>query len=710
MTFLGTLLAASFTMIEHPFQNPELPTEKRIDNLLSMMTLDEKIACLSTDPSVPRLGVKGSRHVEGLHGLAQGGPANWSPPRKVPTTTFPQSYGLGQTWDTDLIQRVAAAEGLECRYVFQSPNYGQGGLVLRAPNSDLGRDPRWGRTEECFGEDPFLAGSLTRSFVRGLQGDHPKYWQAASLMKHFLANSCEDERDFGSSDFDERLWREYYSVPFRMGVEAGSRAYMASYNAVNGTPMHVHPDLKTITVQEWGQDGIICTDGGGYNLLVTAHKAFATHEEAAAAVIKAGIGQFLDRYVDGTRAALAKGLLEERDLDAVLRGNFRVMIKLGLLDPSEAVPYSKIGQEPEPWQSEEHRALALEATRKSIVLLKNENETLPLDRERLKKVAVLGLRSDEVILDWYSGMPPYRITPLEGIRRELGAEVEVAHALEGPEAVRLAREADVAIVVVGNHPTGNAGWAKVERRSDGKEAVDRQSIDLEDEDLIRQVLAANPRTIVVLTSSFPYAINWTEANVPAILHMAHGSQEQGTALADVLFGDVNPAGRLTQTWVRSVGDLPPITDYDLRKGRTYLYFRGEPLYRFGHGLSYTRFEYADLAIEGTETLRVGFNLTNAGTRDGEEVAQLYVRHLDSKVARPIKELRAFQRTMLKKGETRRIELSVRVKDLACWDPGQRRWVVEEGRVEIQVGRSSRDVALRQTLSIGGRKRTAREQT
>ena len=292
-------LTTAHLQSQYPFQNPSLPPEERINNLLSLMTIDEKISCLGTNPSVPRLGVKGSSHVEGIHGLAQGGPGKWGRPKVVPSTTFPQGIGLGETWDTDLIRRAAEVEGYEARYVFQSSKYNQGGIVIRSPNADLGRDPRWGRTEECYGEDAYFNGEMVVAFVKGLQGNDPKYWRSAALMKHFLANSNENDRDKTSSDFDERLFREYYSAPFRMGViQGGSRAFMASYNLMNGVPMTVNPVLENVTRKEWGQDGIICTDAGAMTNLVTSNKYSPDLEHAAASSVKAGIGQFLDRYRD----------------------------------------------------------------------------------------------------------------------------------------------------------------------------------------------------------------------------------------------------------------------------------------------------------------------------------------------------------------------------------------------------------------------------
>src|SRR5436190_2023284 len=674
------------------------------------MTIDEKIECLDTNPSVPRLGVKGSGHVEGIHGLTQGGPGKWGRPKTIPTTTFPQGIGLGETWDTDLMGQVGEVEGYEARYVFQSPKYQQGGIVIRSPNADIGRDPRWGRTEECYGEDAYYNGTMVVAFVKGLQGNHPTYWLSAALMKHFLANSNENDRDKTSSNFDERLFREYYSLPFRMGVqEGGSRAYMAAYNLMNDVPMTVHPVLENVTRKEWGQDGIVCTDAGAMTNLVKSNKYSPDLAHAAASTIKAGIGQFLDDYRTATREALQRGLLTEADIDRALRGNFRVMIKLGLLDPPDRAPYTRIGAEAEdPWLTDKHKSLARLATKKSIVLLKNANSFLPLQKNAIKSIAVIGPRSNEVLLDWYSGTPPYRVTPFDGIKAKVGNNVRVSNAVnnENDEAVKIAREADVAIVCVGNHPNGgfDNAWAKVSVPSEGREAVDRQTITLEQEELIKQVYAANPRTIVVLLSSFPYAINWSEQNVPAIVHMAQNSQETGSALADVLFGDYNPAGRLVQTWPRSLEQLPPMMDYDIRNGRTYMYFKGEPLYPFGYGLSYTSFSYANLRTTATSlrasgSILVSVDLKNTGTRAGEEVVQLYVKYLDSKVARPLKELKAFERVSVKAGQTKRVRLQLAAERLAYWNSARHRFVVEPGKIELMIGASSADTKLTKVIEV-----------
>lgn len=699
-------VANGWAQYTYPFQDPNLPIEQRVDNILSLMTVEEKIACLGTRPDVPRLGIKGTGHVEGLHGLAMGGPGGWGRPTVVPTTQFPQAVGLGETWDPELIRRAAAVEAYETRYMFQS-KYKQGGLVVRAPNADLARDPRWGRTEESYGEDPFLTGTMTVAFVKGLQGDHPKYWQAASLMKHFLANSNEDGRGSSSSNFDQRLFHEYYSVPFRMGVkEGGSRAFMAAYNAYNGIPMEVHPVLKGVTVKEWGQDGIICTDGGALKLLVTEHKRYPELDEAAAASVKAGINQFLDKYSEAATSAVKKGLLTEAEIDESLRGVFRVMIRLGQLDPPEMVPYAKIGTEAEPWNSAEHKALARLVTQKSTVLLKNANGALPLDVKKLKSVAVIGPYANQVLLDWYSGTPPYTVSAVQGIKNKVGDGVTVAYAAnnEGEAAVTAAKNADVAIVVVGNHPECNAGWAVCPLPSDGKEAMDRKSLTLEQEALVKQVYAVNPRTVVVLMASFPYAINWSQANIPAIVHMTHNSEEAGNALADVLFGDFNPGGKLVHTWPKSLEQLPPMMDYDLRNGRTYMYFKGEPLYPFGYGLSYTTFKMSKLRVSSRRmskdgSLTVKVDVKNTGERAGDEVVQMYVRYHESKVERPAKQLRGFKRVTLRPGERKTVELPLKAEALAYWDEGGGKFAVESGAVEVMVGTSSADTPLRKTVAV-----------
>ena len=695
---------------QYPFQDTNLEDETRIDNLVSLMTLDEKIMCLSTRLTIPRLGITGTHSSEGLHGLALSGPANWAVKGKgaSATTTFPQSIGLAQTWDPVLLQQVASIEADEARFLAQSPKYGRAGLIIFAPNADLGRDIRWGRTEECYGEDAFLAGKLTVAYVKGLQGDNSKYWKTASLMKHFLANSNENEREINSSDFDERLFREYYSYAFYKGVtEGGSRAYMAAYNKYNGIPCAVHPVLKDVTVDEWGQNGIIATDGGAYRLLVTAHHYYPNLEEAAAGCIKAGITTFLDNYIEPLKNAIKQGLVTEGEIDAAVRGPLRILLKLGFLDDSNLNPYTQIGiaDTTAIWTKEETHKLVRKATSESVVLLKNTGQLLPLDKNKIKKIAVIGPSANLVVSDWYAGTPPYQISVLDGIKNAVGNDTEVlfAKSNKADSAVIAASGADVAIVCVGNHPLGySLPWAVNYVSSDGREAVDRQAISLEQEDLVKLVKAANKNTVLVVVSSFPYAINWSKEHVPAILHISQSSQELGNGLADVIFGKVSPAGRLVQTWSRSIDELPPILDYNIRHGRTYMYDKHDPLFPFGYGMTYTTFEYLDLKteqqqIQDGETVNVTVTIKNSGKFDSDEVVQLYASFPESKVERPLKALKGFKRVFVPKGETIEVVIPLKAEDLKYWDTDQHRFVLEKGKINFFAGPSSAEPKLSGSL-------------
>jgi beta-glucosidase len=369
---------------QHPFQDPSLPAEKRIDNILSLMTIGEKIDCLGVQTGVPRLGIPSYGGSEGIHGVVQRGNERFHLTR-ITTTQFPQPPGMGATWDPALVAQAAAVEGYEARFITQTKKYNRHILMLWGPQADLARDPRWGRSEEVYGEDPFFNGTMVVAFIHGLQGDDPKYWQAASLMKHFLANSNEDHRTSSSSNFDEQLFWEYYSVPFRMGfLDGGGKAVMASYNAWNGTPMAINPILRNILLDKWGVD-VISSDGGAVTDLVTQHKRFATQEEAVVACLRAGINQFLDRYKDGTKAALKDGSITEAQIDALLRPKFRITLKLGLLDPPETVPYSSITDSPEPWNTGRDRDVSKKMALESVVLLKNADGFLSA-AERIDEV------------------------------------------------------------------------------------------------------------------------------------------------------------------------------------------------------------------------------------------------------------------------------------------------------------------------------------
>lgn len=699
---------------QYPFQNPSLDADKRIENLLSLMTVEEKIASLAPRTAIPRLGVPEMGISEGIHGLQQRSAMGSRKP--VTTTQFPQPPGMGSTWDSELVRQAGAVQGYEARFISQTASYGRRLLQLWGPQADLARDPRWGRSEEVYGEDAFFNGTMAVAFTKGLQGDNPKYWQSAALLKHFLANSNEDARQKSIAYFDDRLFWEYYSLPFRMAYqEGGARALMASYNAWNGTPMTVNPVLRNVVRKQWDSD-IISSDGGAVALLVNGHRAFPDQKAAVVASIKAGINQFLDRYAGETKEALKDGSLTVADLDDALRPKFRTVLKLGLLDPPEMVPYSTIKDSPEPWGTDKHRAISRRMALESVVLLKNEEALLPLDKKKIKSVAVIGPLADVVRWDWYGGTPPYAVTPLQGIKAEAGPALTVNYAESelGNAAVAAARKSDVAIVVVGNDPTcgpdmghdwnNDSTTFPCTVSSDGREGRDRETIELSQEQLIKQVCNVNPRTVVVLISSFPYAINWSQDHVPAILQMAHSSQDEGTAIAKVLFGGYNPAGRLVTTWPRSLDQLPPMMDYDIRHGRSYMYFHGEPLYPFGFGLSYTTFKLANLttntpklAKDGAVTVRL--DVTNTGARAGDEVVQIYARHMTSKVERPRLQLVGFQRVMLQPNETKTVAIPVPSSRLAYWNTQTKALEVEAEQLRLLAGESSANLPLSTTVEV-----------
>lgn len=730
--------AASATTSAHaqpyPFQNPSLPPEQRIDNLMSLLTPQEKIDLLGMTLDIQRLGIHASGSAptipgsfgqfEGLHGLAVGGPSHWgrrSPggatgpypgDSTIPTTQFPEACGLGETWDPGLIRKLAAQEGREARYIFQS--YDRGGLIIRAPNADLERDPRWGRAEESYGEDPYLVGTMAAAFSKGLQGDDPRVWLTASLAKHFMANSNEDTRTSSSSNFDAALMHEYYAAPFRMVIEqGGANAIMASYNAVNGVPMTANPLLRSLVMKRWGLNGMIDSDRGAVTNMVTKHHYYPDMDHAVAGALHAGINQFLNPYEQWIHEDLQNHLITENDIDGNVKGVLRILLRLGLLDGKAANPYSEIeaGSAPRPWDTQPAKDLALRATKESIVLLKNASAVnsgplLPLDATKIKSIAVIGPRANEVDADGYGGTPPFAITPLDGIKARAGDKVAVRYSSDPEQAVSLAKSSDVAVVLAGNLPA--CGRGNPCHPSEGHEALDRQQITLdpEQEKLIEDVYAANPRTIVVVVSGFAFAIDWAEQHVPAILHMAPSSEEEGAALAAVLFGDYDPAGRLTVTWPRSLDQLPPIMDYNIRDGRTYMYFKDTPLYPFGYGLSYTHFKYSDMHVSSS-TLRedgqvtVSAQVTNTGKRSGDEVVQMYVRHIGSKVQRPMEQLLGFQRVTVAAGETKDVEFHVAAKSLAYWNQNDDKWEIEPDRVDLMLGASSTDIRARQTVRVLG---------
>jgi len=718
LALAAAIFAGQAAAANYPFQDTRLAPEARIASILSLMTVDEKIDALSTDSGVPRLGIPSFGSTEGIHGIVRRGDQEHQKAR-ITTTQFPQPPGMGASWDPALVRQAGAVQSTEARYITQSAAYRkpvpQPMLMQWGPQADLARDPRWGRSEEVYSEDPFLAGTMAASFAQGIQGDDPRYWRGAALLKHFLANSNENGRGNSSSDFDERLFREYYAVPFRMGFEeGGARGVMASYNAWNGTPMGVHPLLNSLLIKQWGAD-VVSSDGGAIGNLVKLYKRYPSQKEAAVAGLKAGINQYLDTYKDELHAAMKDGTVTQADLDTALTRKFRVTLKLGLIDPLDANPYAAIKDGPAPWDGAAHKAVSLQMALESIVLMKNERQALPLSKRAIKSIAVIGPHADSVHWDWYGGIPPYKVTVLDGIRAALGPDVRVNYAPDnaGGAAERAARASDVAVVVVGNDPTcgpnmgkewTDAGTKPCADPGDGREGRDRETLALAQETLVKQVLAANPKTVMVLVSSFPYTIGWSKQHVPAILQMAHSSQDQGSALAQVLFGDYNPGGKLTTTWPASMDQLPPMMDYDIRHGRTYMYAKDKPLFAFGHGLSYTSFKYAKLRLDGPALARDGamnvdVDVVNTGKATGDSVVQLYAAWPKSQVQRPRQALVGFRRVSLRPGETRTVRIPLKARQLAYWNSARGAYEVEAAPLTLMVGESSADIRLTRTVEV-----------
>jgi beta-glucosidase len=687
---LGT---AFLPLAAQSYLDPSQPIETRIADLISKMTLEEKAAQLN------HLSSRNDRlHIPGWGGWNQTLHGVWS---KQPTTLFPTAIGMSATWDPALIRTITDSMADEARALYNIGADGprsKHGLVFRSPVINISRDPRWGRIQECFGEDPYLAGRITVAYVQGLQGSHPKYLKVASTLKHFAVNNVETDRHSLSATVPERILMEYWLPHWKAGiVEGHAQSVMASYNQLNGVPNIANKYLLTDILRgQWKFDGFVVSDLGGVNTsLVQGSHITDKIEVAAAKALEAGCDLDDNFYESTLPASVRSGLLSEEVVNRALTRVLRVAFRLGAFDPAEMVPFSKIG--PEVIESQPHRELALKTALESIVLLRNQNAFLPLDRSRLKSVAVIGPQADRFETGNYFGAKPRIVSPVEGIRAKLGSGVKVeyapgcdilepAKAGEIEQAVELASKSEVAILFLGTN-------LKVEA-----EGRDRKSLDLpgSQEQLLEAVYKANPKTVAVIMSGGPVSVKWASGNVPAILAAWYGGEEAGTALASVLFGDYNPAGRLPYTVYDSLDQIPPQDEYDVSKGFTYLYFTGKPQFAFGHGLSYTTFRYSGLKVGPG---RVSVDIENTGTRAGDEVVQLYVHAVNPSVKRPVKELRGFQRIGLAPREKRSVTFALPSTDLAFYDVQTKNFVVEPGTFDIMVGSSSVDIRLKDRLQV-----------
>jgi beta-glucosidase len=696
----GTATAGAAAADTPPYLDPAQPTDRRVDDLIGRMTLEEKALTLyHNSPGIDRL------HVPAWGGWNQCLHGVWS---KRPTTLFPVPIAMAATWDPDLVHDVTDAIADEARALYNvgadGPR-GKHGLVYRAPVINISRDPRWGRIQECFGEDPYLTSRIGVAYVQGLQGSDPRYLKVASTLKHFAVNNQEAGRMSLSAEVPERLLMDYWLPHFRACVVDGhAQSVMAAYNAVDGTPCAVNKRLLTdILRDQWGFDGFVVSDLGGIGQLMAGHRLTRKPEEAVARALLAGCDTDDEQYRDAVPAAVRAGLVSEDVVNRALARVLRVAFRLGAFDPPERVPFSRIPASV--IDSPGHRELALKTAREAIVLLHNRDNFLPLDRSKLRTVALLGPATERPEYGNYFGAAPRRVSPREGLERKLGPGVEVlfapgcgvvepADAAALGRAVEAAKRADVAVVCLGTN-------GKVEA-----EGRDRKDLGLPgaQEQLLEAVVRANPKTVVVLLNAGPLAVAWAKEHAPALVEAWYPGEEGGTALADVLFGDYNPGGRLPYTVYESAEQVPPQTEYDVAKGFTYLYFTGKPLFPFGHGLSYTQFRYGDLELSAPRIradgkLEVSVVVKNVGDRAGDEVVQLYVRQVAAKVKRPLKELRAFQRLSLKPGEEKTVRFVLPGDRLSHYDVDRRAFVVDPGAFEVLAGSSSEDIRARDRFEV-----------
>jgi len=742
IVFLFSLNLFGQQIVVDKFKDMNLSVDERVNDLVSKMTLSEKISQLShLAPGIERLGVveygpvldnplkfDGHKFIEdvdeyrekrpweniehwkegdcfdggfwneSLHGIARSGLA----------TVFPQSIGLGSTWNPDLVHRIATAISDEARVHHNI--YGKK-LTYWSPTINMLRDPRWGRTEEGYSEDPLLQSQIGVAYVQGMQGNDPNYLKTVATVKHFIANNSEVNRHDGSSEISERQLHEYYFPAFKAAVTEGNvQSVMGAYNKLNGVPACANRWLLTDVLRnDWGFKGFVVSDCGAISDLIHTHKYETDPEKAVAMAVKAGCDMecetceteqlLYDKYLPG---AAEKGYISEAEIDIAVKRIFRIRFLFGEFDDKKLNPYNNIPESK--LDSREHQELALNAARESIVLLKNENNLLPLDASKTGSIALIGPYADRIEFGGYSGTPSYKITPLNGISEKIGYSkvlfAEGCHptsAYQGSmeRAIEAAKNAEIAIVVLGT---------SLELADEGNDRT-TLGLPIAQQELLKVVKKANPNTVLVLMNGMPLSLNWAKENISTIVEAWYPGQSGGLAIADVIFGDYNPGGRLPVTFYSNVNQIPDITDYDITKGRTYWYFKGDVSFPFGHGLSFTTFDYKGITAKSKLNLRkeaafnVKLNIANVGDFSGDEVVQLYIKDVKSKFKQPNLKLRKFKRINIAKGETKTIEFVLDKSDFSFWNPKLKKWTVEKGDFEILVGSSSEDVRIVHLVNV-----------
>ena len=707
------------------WRNPPQPLLARANDLIRRMSLAEKVAQLQNGaPAIPRLGLPAYNYwSEALHGVAANGNA----------TVFPQAIGAAATWDPALLQQESAVIGIEGRAKFNdyaATHNGDakwfGGLTFWSPNINIFRDPRWGRGQETYGEDPFLSGTLGVAFIKGLQGNDPNCMLAMGCAKHFAVHSGpEPERHRFDATPSERDLYETYLPQFEMAVREGHvGGVMGAYNSVFGAPCCASTLLLTdLLRKQWGFDGYVVSDCDAIHNIWEKHDHHYvdTPEEAAAVAVKAGCNLCCGRDYNSLVRAVQKGLINEKEIDQALYYTLWTRFRLGLFDPLEKCPFSKLTIKDN--DTPEHEALALKVAAEAIVLLKNDG-VLPLNRTKIKRIAVIGTNavSAPMLEGNYNGHAARPVTILNGIKQVAGPGVEVTYAGGCPVAlnqdgsnkpsremigaiVAKAKAADVVIFVSGIN--ARLEGEEMGRRADfdGFFGGDRTKIELPSvqTDLIKAVAATSKPVILVNCSGSPMALPWEAGHLPAILQVWYPGEQGGRAVGEILFGDVNPSGHLPLTFYASTADLPGFTDYSM-SNRTYRYFIGKPEFAFGHGLSYTKFDFKNGKLESKNipangTAKVSFTVKNTGKLDGDEVAQVYCRHVNSAVPQPRLALCGFARVHLKRGESSKVTVEVPATRLRYWDTQKKQYAVEPGDYEFLIGAASDDIRLKLPMTI-----------
>jgi beta-glucosidase len=689
------------------YKEPELTLEERVDDLIGRMSLKEKVSQMGTESAaIEHLNIpQYNWWSEALHGVGRAGIA----------TVFPQAIGLASTWNSDLIHRMATAISDEGRAKYHDNirkdiHELYGGLTFFSPNINIFRDPRWGRGQETYGEDPYLTARMGISFIQGMQGDDPNYLKTVATAKHYAVHSGpEAERHSFNAVVSQRDLRMTYLPAFEACmVEGKAYSIMGAYNRVNGEACCASPTLlQKILRDEWKFDGYVVADCGAIDDIYFGHMLVKTATEAAALAVKAGcdlecgctygIACHYSRLVE----AVEKELITEEDIDRSVKRLFMARFRLGMFDPDEQVPYAQIPIDVV--DSPEHRELALEVARQSLVLLKNEGALLPLDKDSIKSIAVIGPNADEtmVLTGNYMGTPAEPVSVLAGIKALAASGTTVNYARgsqivggsdEGyADAVQAAKDSDVAVVVIGLSQQMEGEEGQTEGNPSGIRSMgDRMSLDLPpiQEKLLEAVYATGTPTIVVLINGSALSVNWANENIPAILEAWYPGQAGGTAVAEALFGLTNPGGRLPVTFYQSVSDLPDFKDYSM-ENRTYRYFTGQPLYAFGFGLSYTTFAYSNLKItpekaQSGDPVTVQVDVENSGEMAGDEVVELYLKDVEASLSVPLLQLQGFTRIHLEPGEKQTVEFTLTERQMSYADDNGE-WVLEPGDFKVWVG-------------------------